>query len=129
MGAQCVTVVVYTIKHNGRNREHHSWGREFSLGEDVMNQAAMQPSVAVQEWVDIDETKSGRCCLQDGVELRLAHEFVRLDQTLHQRRQIFRTCANKFWQGIAAMITLSEEHTIRPESRVYETSVPDQHAV
>jgi hypothetical protein len=51
---------------------------------DVMNQAAVEPSITVLERMHVDETKSSRGGLQHRVEPCIAHTVVRFDQSLHE---------------------------------------------
>ena len=44
-------------KHGRRDRKYDSLGGELGLGQDVVNQEAMNPSVAIDEWVNKDEPK------------------------------------------------------------------------
>ena len=88
MTLQRRAVIVDAVEHDGRNREHHARRREFPLGENVMNQAAMHTPVAVLERMDIDETEGGRGSLQDGVEAVIAHAVVCFQQTVHEILQI-----------------------------------------
>ena len=47
VSSQGVAVGFYSIKHDRRNREHHARWRELSFGQNVMNEAAVETTVAV----------------------------------------------------------------------------------
>ncbi len=129
MRAQRVAVSLDAVEHDRRDREHHARRREFSLRQNVMDQAAVQTAVAVLERVDVDETEGGRRRLQHGVEFSLAHALVRGDHPLHQGLQILRARADEFRQRIALVIALAEENAVRPQARPREARVLDQHAM
>jgi hypothetical protein len=129
MRAQCVAVDVDPIDHDCGDREYHVGLCEFSLSQNVMDQAAVETSVAVLERVDLDETGSRRRRLEHGVELSLAYAFVRSDHTLHQWRQILGTCADEFRQRITVMISLAQENAVWPHAGTREARVLDQHGM
>ena len=101
MGLQRGAVIVDAVQHDGGNRKHHARRREFPLGQDVMDQAAVHTPVAVLERMDIDEAEGGGRRLQHRVEAVFAHAVVRLQQSAHEIVQIRRPRADEFRQRIA----------------------------
>ena len=84
MCLQRVTVIVDAVQHHRRNRKHHARRREFSLGQNVMDQAAVHAAVAVLERMDVDETEGGRRRLAARGRAVIAHAIVRLEQAAHE---------------------------------------------
>lgn len=82
MRAQRVAVVVDPVEHDCGDREYHARRCEFSLRQNVMDQATVETPVAVLERMDINETERRRR-LEHGVELSLAHALARGDHPLH----------------------------------------------
>jgi hypothetical protein len=96
MRAQRVAVGVNPVEHDRGDREYQAGRCEFSLRQNVMDQVAVETSVAVLERMDMDETERRRPRLEHGVEFSLAHAFVRGDYPLHQGLQVLRARADEF---------------------------------
>src|ERR1035441_3208413 len=60
MRAKRVTVGVDPVEHDRGDREYHAGRREFSLRQNVMDQAAVETPVAVLERMDVNEPERRR---------------------------------------------------------------------
>jgi hypothetical protein len=94
-----------------------------------MDQAAVQTSVAALERMDLNEAEGSRGRLEHRIEFSLAHALVRRDQPLHHGRKILRARADEFRQRITFVIALAKEDAVRPQARLREAHVRDQHGV
>ena len=86
---QRIAVVVDPVEHDRGDREDHSRRCEAPLGEDMVDQAAVEAAVAVLVGVDIDEAEGGRRRLQDGIEIAFAHALVGREQAGDEVSQVF----------------------------------------
>jgi len=57
--------------------KHHTRRCEFPFGEYVMDEAAVKPSIAILERVDVDKAEGGGRRMQHRVETAVAHAVVR----------------------------------------------------
>ena len=96
MALKRVPVIVDSVEHNRRNREDHSRRRELPFGENMVNQAAMKPAVAVLVRMDIDEAESRRRRLQNRINIALTHTLVCGEHTRQQTGKVVRTRADEF---------------------------------
>ena len=72
-----------------------------------MNQAAMQPAVAILKRMDIDKAEGGRRGLQHRIDAVVAHAVVCLQQAVHEVLQIIRPRADEFRKRITVMVPLA----------------------
>ena len=84
MGAQRFPVLIDLVEHHGRYREHHASRREFSFGENMMDQTAVQPAISILEWVNIHKPKCRGRRLQYWIEVTFPHAVISLQHSLHQ---------------------------------------------
>ena len=70
MSLEDVSVVVNAVEHDGRNGENHTLRREPALGQNMVDQATMQPPVAVSKWVNVDKAERDTGRLQDRIDVR-----------------------------------------------------------
>src|SRR6266571_7692977 len=84
MGLQSCAVLIDAVKHDGRDREDHTWRCKFSLGENVVDKAAVQAAVPILERMNINEPEGRGCGLQDRIDLVGNHAIVCFKQCRHQ---------------------------------------------
>ena len=104
MTLQACAVIIDAVEHHRRNRKHHPRRREFTLGQHMMDQAAVHTSVAVLERVNIDKAEGGRRGCQHRVDAVVAHAIIRLQQAAHEIVEIAGLRADEFRERIAVMI-------------------------
>ena len=63
------------------------------------------------------------------IEAAVAHAVVRLQHAAHQILDIARPCADEFRQGVAVVVTLTQEDAVRSQPRMDEACILDEDAV
>src|SRR3990172_11606378 len=122
-------VGVDAIKHDRGNRNDHARRRELPLGQDMVDEAAVQATISVLQRVDIHETEGGGGGLQNGIKAGLAHPLVSFEQTLHKLGQVQGPRTDEFRQGITIVIALTQEDTVWTKAWPHEPCLFDQDAV
>src|SRR6266567_4015893 len=107
MRLQCCPVLIDAVKHDGRDREDHTWWCKFSLGENVVDKAAVQAAVPILERMNINEPEGRGCGLQDRIDLVGNHAIVCFKQCRHQVGKISGPRTDEFGQRIAVVISLA----------------------
>src|SRR6266700_198873 len=64
-------ILVDLAKNGGADGEHQSGGIKPRIGQHMVNQPAMQPSVSVHKWVRINEPKCKSGSRHDRIEASL----------------------------------------------------------
>src|SRR3546814_11432988 len=95
-----------------------------------MDQAAVQPSVAILVRVDVDEAERSGGCLEHGIDRARAHSVVGGEQAVQQAWHVVRPRPDEFRQGIAVLVALAQEDAVRAPARpaeargLYPTTFP-----
>ena len=93
----------------------------------MMDETSVHPSVAVLEWVHVDETKCCRRGLQHWVDIAFPHSAIGLQKRKTKILHVLRTSSNELRYGNAQMISFPKKYAIRPESGEHKARVLDQH--
>lgn len=95
----------------------------------MVDQVAVQASVAVLKRMNIDEAESGRHGLQNRVESVGRRAAIRFDHRCQQAGKIVGARADKFGQWITVMVSLAQEHAVGTETRPHKPCIFDENTV
>ena len=90
VGGKHAVVAAPIAEHHRRDREQHPWGRKAQPGQQVMNQKAMDASVAVFERVNQYEAERGGGRGANRIDFGLIQPAEHGHPVLHERPNIFR---------------------------------------
>jgi hypothetical protein len=95
----------------------------------MVDQATMQPAVAILKRMNIDEAECSRSGLEDWIDFILLHPVVCFEHCRHQISEILRAGADEFRQRISLIVAFAEKNSVGTKSSANKTPVLNEHTM
>src|SRR5690606_28786430 len=77
------TVFVYALQNGSGYRKYNTWRIKAPLRQNMMDEIAMDTTIPIPEWVDIDKSEGKDTCCQNSIHFTRILR-VKIDQALYK---------------------------------------------
>lgn len=117
------------LQNRRRNRKDQPLRTKAASSQDMVDQVAVQPTVAVFEGMHVDEAEGKDRSRDNRIELRL-RLLIEGDQALDEIGQVFGASADMGRDRHACLpVVLANETALDPQAEPHEPGVPDNDAL